>query len=216
MTKAPPVSRRELAVLGGMLGAGALGMALFRRAQPVGIVVAESPVLAAARAEPGPEAGNPNGDVTMLVFSDFNCGACRIAHPDMLQAVAADGHVKLRYLDWPIFGDDSRAAARGAIAAAAQGLYQPVHTALMQGGRADGAAAEAALEAAGGDVARLRATLETDGARIDGQISRNTHHAFALGLGGTPGHLIDRVLVRGAVSTADFRRAIERARKAGG
>lgn len=213
--KAPPVSRRELAVLGAMLSAGVLGLAALRRTQPVGVAVEDSPVLAGARAESGPEAGNPDGDVTLIVFSDFNCGACRIAHPDMMQAVEADGQVKLRFLDWPIFGDDSLAAARAAIAADAQELYMPVHSALMQGGRADGAAAEAALEAAGGSVARLRETLEADAARIEGQLSRNRVHAFGLGLGGTPGHLVGRVLVRGAVSAADFGRAIERARKLG-
>lgn len=213
MKKPPPVSRRELVVLGGMLGAGALGMTAFRRAQPVGIVVEDSPVLARALAEPGPEGGNPEGSVTLIVFSDFNCGACRIAHPDMLQAVKADGDVKLRFLDWPIFGDDSRGAARVAIAADAQGLYEAVHSAMMQGGRADGPAAEAALEEAGGSVQKLRATLEAEGPRIDGQLSRNAVHAFALGLGGTPGHLAGRVLVRGAVSARDFGRAIDRARK---
>lgn len=196
-----------------MLGTGAAGLALFRRAQPVGVVVDDSPVWRRAIAEPGPEAGNPDGDVTLIVFSDFNCGACRIAHPAMLEAVAADGGTKLRFLDWPIFGDDSRAAARAAIAADAQGKYAAVHSALMQGGRADGAAAEAALVAAGGDAGKLRATLEAQGPRIEGQLSRNAVHAFALGLGGTPGHLAGRVLVRGAVSAGEFRRAIERARK---
>jgi protein-disulfide isomerase len=215
MKAAPPVSRRELMVLGAVLGTTALGMAAFRRTRPVGLVVEDSPVLRRARAEPGPEAGNRQGDVTLIVFSDFNCGACRIAHPAMLEAVRADGGVKLRFLDWPIFGDESRAAARVAIAADAQGLYLPVHAAMMQGGRADGPAAEAALEAAGGNLARLRATLAEDGARIEGQLSRNAVHAFALGLGGTPGHLVGRVLVRGAVSAADFRRAIERARRLG-
>lgn len=202
-------------VLGAMLGTGALGLTVLKRTQPVGVVVEDSPVLTRARAEPGPEGGNTKGSVTFIVFSDFNCGACRIAHPAMLEAVAADGDTKLRFLDWPIFGDDSRAAARAAIAADAQGLYAPVHSALMRASRADGAAAEAAVEAAGGSVEKLRATLESDAARIEGRLSRNAAHAFALGLGGTPGHLIGRVLVRGAVPEADFRRAISRARKLG-
>lgn len=216
MTARPsPVSRRELAVLGGMVAVAAAGGWALRRAQPVGTIVEDSPVLRAARAEPGPEAGNPDGSVTFIVFTDFNCPACRIAHPDMLAAVQADGGVRLRFLDWPIFGDDSRAAARAAIAANRQGLYLPVHSALMQGGRADQAAAEAALEAAGGNIGRLGETLAREGPAIDGGLSRNAVHAFGLGLGGTPGHLIGRVLLRGAASAGDFRRAIDRARKLG-
>lgn len=198
-----------------MLGTGALGFVAFNRTRPVGLVVEDSPVLARARAEPGPEGGNPNGQVTLIVFSDFNCGACRLAHPDMMQAVEEDGDTRLRFLDWPIFGEDSRAAARGAIAADAQGLYAPVHSALMRGGRADGEAAEQAVRDAGGSVDKLRETLLNDGARIEGQLSRHAVHAFGLGLGGTPGHLAGRVLVRGAVSAGEFRRAIQRARKLG-
>lgn len=214
MTARPaPVSRRELLVLGGMAGAAATGGWALRRMQPVGTVVDNSPTVAAARAEPGPEAGNLRGDVTFIVFTDFNCPACRIAHADMMAAIKADGNTRLRFLDWPIFGDTSRAAARAAIAADRQGLYLPVHAGLMQGGTADQAAAEAVMEAAGGSVDELRRALDVHGPAIDGALSRNAVHAFALGLGGTPGHLIGRVLLRGAASARNFQRAIDRARK---
>lgn len=211
--KSPQISRREWLMLGGMLGTAALATTVLNRAQPVGVVADDSPVLRAARNEPGPEAGNPDGSVTFIVFTDYNCPACRLAHPDMLAAVEADGDTRLRFLDWPIFGEDSRAAARVAIAADAQGLYLPVHSAMMWGGRADAAAAEAALVAAGGSLEQLRSTLARDGAQIEGALSRNGVHGFALGLGGTPGHLIGRVLLRGAVNQSMFRRAIDRARK---
>ena len=207
------VSRREWLTLGGLVGAALLGTATLHRLRPVGDVAEDSPVLQAARAARGPEAGNPNGSVTLIVFTDFNCPACRLAHPAMLAAAKADGDTRLRFLDWPIFGDDSRAAAKIAMAADAQGLYLPVHSALMRGGRADAAAAEQALLAAGGDLRQLRHTLEQQGSRIEGELSRNALHAFGLGLGGTPGHLVGRLLLRGAASTSEFRRAIARARK---
>jgi protein-disulfide isomerase len=167
-------------------------------------------------AEARPTAGNPDGDVTLAVFTDYNCGACRKAHPAMMEAVAADGGVRLRFFDWPIFGDASRAAARAAIAADVQGLYAQVHGMLMGAGAADGAAAEAAVQAAGGDVAMLRQTLADEAGRIEGALSRNAFHAFSLGLGGTPGHLIGPILVRGAVSAGTFGRAIRQARAAAG
>jgi protein-disulfide isomerase len=208
----PALGRRDLLVLGGLLSAGGLALMAARLSRPVGIDAGLTPVVRAAQAEPGPEAGNPAGDVLFIVFTDFNCGACRASHPDMMAAVEGDGRVRLRFLDWPIFGEDSAAAARAAIAADAQGKYLAVHRALMKGGRADGAAAEAALDAAGGDVDRLRATLATEGARIDQQLARHRLHAFALGLGGTPGHLVGTVVVRGAVSERQFARAIQQAR----
>lgn len=213
--KPPVLQRREALVLAGLLGAAGLTLAAVRHFQPLGQPLSRTPVVEAALAEPGPEAGNPEGDVPLIVFTDFNCGACRTAHAPMLEAVARDGMARLRFLDWPIFGDDSRAAARAAIAADAQAHYLAVHSALMQGGRADGRAAEAALAAAGGNVDDLRATLAASGARIDRALQRNASHAFALGLGGTPGHLIGTTPIRGALSRREFSRAIEQARSAG-
>lgn len=210
--KPPLLQRRETLVLAGLLGAGGVTLAALRHFRPVGQPLGPTPVVQAALAEPGPEAGNPAGDVTIIVFTDFNCGACRIAHPDMMAAVEEDGMVRLRFLDWPIFGEDSRAAARAAIAADAQGLYLPLHKALMQAGRADATAAESALAAAGGSVDKLRAALTARSAEIDARLARTAGHAFALGLGGTPGHLVGRVLVRGAVSRREFARAIRQAR----
>jgi len=199
-------------VLGGLLGASGLGMLVVRAFRPVGVAVGLTPVVRAVLGEDRPLAGNAGGDVTLAVFTDYNCAACRKAHTEMMDAVAADGSVVVRHFDWPIFGDASRAAARAAVASDRQGLYARMHAALMQGGRADEAAAEAALEAAGGDVGQMRKTLVDEGARIDGQLARNAFHAFSLGLGGTPGHLIGPILVRGAVGTRDFRRAIRQAR----
>lgn len=207
-----PVNRRDVLVVGGLAAAGSALVLATRMLTPVGEFVGNTPVVRAALAEPGPEAGNLAGDVTLLVFTDFNCAACRIAHPAMMKAVAADGAVRLRFLDWPVLGNDSRAAARAALAAETQGLYLRVHTGLMTGGRADAGRATALLEAAGGDTGKLAATLATDGLWIDGRLARHAFHAFALGLGGTPAHLAGPVLLRGAAGTRQFHRLFDRTR----
>ena len=202
-------------MLAGLLGAAGGWLLVARTLQKPWTELPPSPTLQAAIAEAGPEAGNRQGDLTVVVFTDFNCPACRRAHPEMMAAVNADGGVRLRFLDWPVFGADSRAAALVALAADAQGRYLPVHAALMRGGRADGRAAEAALVAAGGDIPSLRATLASEGPALEGRLSRNAFHAFSLGLKGTPSHLVGRLLVEGAASERDFRRTFEAARKAG-
>jgi protein-disulfide isomerase len=132
----------------------------------------------------------------------------------MMAALEADGGVALKFLDWPIFGADSRAAALVAQAADAQGLTAAVHAALMRGPRADAARAEAALVAAGGDLDALRGTLADETPRLMARLSRYAFHAFSLGLSGTPGHLIGPLLLPGAQDERGFRRAFDRARAA--
>lgn len=202
-------------MLGGFLAAGAAASIAVRRSRPPGTIAGWTPVVKAAHAEPAPVAGNPAGDLSLLLFTDFNCGACRRAHGPMMAAIEADGGVQLKFLDWPIFGADSRAAALVAQAADAQGLTAAVHAAMMTGARADGARAEAALVAAGGDAEALRATLADEAPRLVARLSRYAFHAFSLGLAGTPGHLIGPLLLAGAADERGFRRAFERAREAG-
>ncbi len=212
MQRKARLSRRELLALGGVTAVAGIGSLALRRLQPVGTLLPDSPVVRAALAETAPIGGNSAGNLTMLVFTDYNCPVCRPTHRQMMAAVDRNGGVRVKFLDWPIFGDDSRAAARVAIAADAQGLYLPVHAALMQGGgRANARTAERALADAGGNVDRLRQTLTTDAARIEGQLSRNAVHAFGLGLGGTPGHLIGHLRLLGRTSESEFRRAFKRA-----
>ncbi len=207
-------SRRELLVLGGFLAVGAGGGWVVQRLRPPGTLAGWTAVVRAAHAEPAPVGGNPAGDLSLLLFTDFNCGACRRAHGPMMRAIAADGGVRLAYMDWPIFGADSRAAALVAQAADAQGLTAAVHAAMMQGPRADGPGAEAALAQAGGDVAALRAMLADEAPALMARLSRYAFHAFSLGLAGTPGHLAGPVLLPGAHDERGFRRAFDRARRA--
>jgi protein-disulfide isomerase len=211
-----PIGRRDLLVLGGLLGTAGLAIVASRRLAPLGPDAGNTPIVRAILADTeAPVGGNPAGDVTFAVWTDFNCGACRRAHSAMMAAVEADGMTRLSFRDWPIFGDDSRGAARVTIAAALQGLYPRVHGTLMRGGRADAAAAVAAVGALGGDTDRLAADLDRHALRIDSMLARHAGEAFGLGLGGTPGHLVQRILLKGARPERDFRRAIRQARDGG-
>ena len=79
-----------------------------------------------------PIAGNPDGDVTIVEFSDYQCPYCKRAHAAVKSVVAADGKVKLVYKDLPILGEPSRIAALAALASRAQGKHLALHDALME------------------------------------------------------------------------------------
>ena len=79
-----------------------------------------------------PVLGNPDGDVTVVEFFDYNCPYCRQVKPEMEALLAADPNVRVVYREWPILGDGSVFAARAALASRNQGKYEEFHWAMMQ------------------------------------------------------------------------------------
>ena len=51
-----------------------------------------------------PVAGNPNGDITIVEYFDYQCPYCRKVEPELRQVVQDDGKVRLVLKDWPILG----------------------------------------------------------------------------------------------------------------
>jgi protein-disulfide isomerase len=106
-------------------------------------------------------AGNPNGDVSLVEFFDYNCGYCRRAFPDVLKLVNDDGKIRLVLKELPIFGGDSLAAAKLALASNEQGKYFDVHQKLFsEPGRANKDKVLRIAKEVGLDVDRLQRDAE--------------------------------------------------------
>jgi len=201
----------------GLLAAVVLGigaMQLLRTCAPIGRDVGNSAIADAARVDAGaPQERYGAADLVMVVYTDYQCPACRDAEPAMRQALREDGNMRVIYKDWPIFGERSDRAAEVALAAQYQGRYSAVHRQLMRAPLPIGEASlRAAVTRAGGDWNRITADLADHGPEIRQRLSANAHEAFALGLKGTPSFLIGPVLIEGKISAADFARAFRQAR----
>jgi protein-disulfide isomerase len=72
----------------------------------------------------GRELGEANAPVTVEVFSDFQCPACRqyaiSVEPKIIRQYVAAGKVQLMYRHYPFIGDESFQAARASMCAAKQ------------------------------------------------------------------------------------------------
>lgn len=209
------LSRREWLGLGA-IGVGALGFGQYlRRGAPLGRDVSDIMDVRELQQAPGfPAEGPPDAAISMLVFSDYACGVCRKVEPWWHAAVREAGDVRVIHRDWPILGEASLHAARLALAAAMQGLYNPVHDRLMESGAVDADAARQALVAAGGDWGRLQRDLTTGADTIGRLLTRTAQDAFQLGFRGTPGFLVGPIRIEGGASQRQFADAIERARAA--
>ncbi len=63
----------------------------------------------ALRAHPmSPVAGNPEGDVTVVEFFDYQCGFCKRALPTMTDLLESDRGVRVVWKEFPILGPVSR------------------------------------------------------------------------------------------------------------
>ncbi|MGB7759486.1 MAG: thioredoxin domain-containing protein [Bryobacteraceae bacterium] len=87
--------------------------------------------------DPGKTAGDPAAPVTIQVFSDFECPACKVLHertlPLLQRDFVATGKVYLVHREFPLpMHAHSREAASYATAAARLSLYQPVADALFR------------------------------------------------------------------------------------
>lgn len=156
----------------------------------------------------------PRGyDVTIVVFSDYQCGYCRRFSPTLDALMASDAKVRVVYRDWPILGGGSGPAARAAIAASFQGKHLAFHRALIaQSGRIDTAKLRAAADAAGVDWARLQRDQAQRKSEIDALLARTNDNARTLGLSGTPGMLVGPYLIPGLVDLPTLKRAVAQAR----
>lgn len=158
-----------------------------------------------------PMVGNPDGDVTMVEFFDFNCGYCKRMFADIQELVKADTKLRIVFVDLPVLGPASALKSQYALAAHKQGKYFDMHKALMEhnGAQTD----EAILELAKGlglDVDKLKKDKDDPSTmEVIGQ-----YHAMAqdLGIRGTPGLIIGDEIIPGYIGLDGSKEAIAKVR----
>lgn len=172
--------------------------------------------LAAAGSEiaapfPGAEAGNPRGDVTLVEFTDYNCGYCRSSVADVQRLIDTDKGIRVIYRELPILSPSSQEAAAWALAAAKQGKHKAFHDAMFSGARPDSKSIRAAAAKAGLDLAAAENFAASPAVRAE--IDKNLSMMRQIGFGGTPTFIIGNELHEGAVGYDALKAAVEKARK---
>ncbi|MGE0651532.1 MAG: DsbA family protein [Alphaproteobacteria bacterium] len=158
-----------------------------------------------------PVAGNPNGDVTVVEFFDYNCPYCRQAFPLIRALLAADTGIRLVLREFPVLGPESSFASRAAIAASLQGKYLAFHDALMtRGGEITPPVVLDVAGVTGLDVERLKADMAK--AEISAMIDSSHALARRLLITGTPTFIIGDELISGFAGIDEIKAAVALAR----
>jgi protein-disulfide isomerase len=160
--------------------------------------------------------GNPQGNVTMVEFFDYNCAYCKRALPDMMSLLKTDPNLRFVLKEFPVLGEGSVDAAHVAVAARMQDStgkkYIEFHQKLLGGrGAADKTRALAAAKEAGFDMARIEKDMDSD--EVKKTIDENMKLADALGVNGTPSYVVGDEVVVGAVGIDELKEKIKAGRK---
>jgi protein-disulfide isomerase len=157
-----------------------------------------------------PVGGNPDGDVTLVEFFDYQCHYCRQVMPSLRTKLDEDKKLKVVFKDFPILGDNSVTAARAALAARNQGRYVPFHFALMSAKDLSLNGIMAVARSVGLDPQRLASDMNSP--EIEAQIQANYALARTLGIDGTPAFVIGNELIPGALDQTRLTELIDEAR----
>ena len=160
---------------------------------------------------PGAELGNPKGDVTIVEFTDYNCGYCRSSVADVQKLIDGDRNIRVVIREVPILSATSRDAALWALAAAKQGKHKAFHDAMFSGARPDAQSIRAAAAKAGLNMAAAESFAAS--AEASTEVESNLAMMQQIGFGGTPTFIIGDQILEGALGYEALKAAVENARK---
>ncbi|MGW9612778.1 DsbA family protein [Streptomyces diastaticus] len=185
--------------------------------QTPGDSVPAGPDLARRDADDALAVGPADAPVVMIEYSDFQCPFCgrfaRDTKQELLRTHVEKGSLRIEWRNFPIFGEESEAAARGAWAAGRQGVFWEFHDRLYAEPRERNsgeftttklvAHAKAAKVA---DLDRFREDMESDQAHQ--AVERDLEEGYALGVTSTPAFLVNGTPLLGAQPTETFDQAV--------
>lgn len=162
--------------------------------------------------ESGPTViANPQGIITIVEFSDYNCPYCKAAEPRLMRLVDGDKRIKLVIREFPILTRASLIASRATLASVKQGKYRAFHLALM---RREGVLDEAGVfetaRAVGLDMNRLRRDMNAP--EVTDEIINNYNLARGIRVFQTPAYIVGGHLVTGDSADINFAKEVARAR----
>ncbi|MDQ4137114.1 MAG: DsbA family protein, partial [Pseudomonadota bacterium] len=161
--------------------------------------------------------GNPQGDVTLVEFFDYNCGYCKRALADLRTLMKGDPKLRVVLKDFPVLGPESVEASRVGLAVKQQISGDKLfdyHTRLMETrGRVNGERAMAVAREMGLDMARLQKDL--DHPEVRAALEENMELGDKLGLTGTPAFVIGEEVISGAVGLEPLRKIVAATRQCG-
>ena len=170
-----------------------------------------------------PFVGNANAPVTMAYWYDYQCPFCQrneqTAMPQIVKEYVDTGKLKIVFKDYQFLGPDSQTLGKfsHAVWEAAPDKFYQWHKTIYdnQGTENTGwATQEKILSITKGvldtdTTNKVASLVKSKGDEYQKEMDADRAEGTALGINGTPGSIIGKQLISGAVPYADFKAAID-------
>jgi len=195
-----------------------------QKVQELGVKASKENAEKILRASTSPVVGDAKGDITLVEFFDYQCLHCREMTPIIEKLIKANPHLRVVFKEFAVFGPNSMAGAKAALAANKQNKYFDLHQALMSSKQSLSEKTILLLaKKAGLNVRKLKKDMKD--AILAQEIKANYDLAKALKLVGTPAFIIAKtdvtptsddasiVFFPGATTQQELQGAIDKLKK---
>ncbi|WP_432618831.1 DsbA family protein [Albidovulum sp.] len=155
--------------------------------------------------------GNPEGDITVVEFIDYNCGYCKKAHPEVMKLIAKDGNIRYIVKEFPILGEQSVLASQFAIAVlqvAGPEAYEKINAGFYESFRGDMTPDTLAAFAREFGLDPVPIMARMDAPEVTRIIADNHALAQRLKITGTPAFVMGGQMIRGYVPLATMQETV--------
>lgn len=159
--------------------------------------------------------GNKNAKVTIVEWSDFECSFCARFYRDTLGKIEEQyiktGKVKFVYRDFPLgFHPNAQKAAEAAECAGEQNKFWEMHDMLFENGVTGGVSSfKQFAKTIGLNSGKFDECL--DSGTMAGEVAKDMSDGIDAGIQGTPGFIVNGLLVSGAQPFENFKQIIDAA-----
>lgn len=171
---------------------------LQRREEEAKVAATENAWKQVSLSKDDPSLGPADAPITIVEFTDYNCGYCKLATSWVMNQVDdRRGDIRVVIKESAVRGTNSEMAAAAALAAQNQGKYREMHLALMKvpANAYTPEIIEQVGKSVGLDVARMKQDMNSK--QIKDKVEASIADYQKVGLEGTPSFFINGVYIGG-------------------
>ncbi|MBE6467939.1 MAG: hypothetical protein E7004_05050 [Alphaproteobacteria bacterium] len=154
--------------------------------------------------------GNPEGKIVLVEFFDYSCGFCGKLYPALKEVIANNPDLKVVAKPMAFLSPASKYAAEASLAAAEQGKFAEVYSAIFETeGRLNEEKINAALTKVGVDMEKVKADMKSQ--KVQDTLRSVSELAGKIQVNGVPTLVLNNKVLQ-TLDAATIQRALDEAK----